>query len=70
MNLYQWQFTHQPHYVVAESLGDAEKTIKDKYGWTTDINRIDNLGPYVEVSPVCCPCRNCTDVKDDGDTNA
>jgi hypothetical protein len=60
VNLYQWKFGHQPHYVIAESLGDAEETIKSKYGWTTEIDRIDNLGPYVEVSTTCCPCRDCT----------
>ena len=50
MNLYQWQFGHQPHYVVACSFADAENAIHDKYGWTTKIERIENLGSFVEIS--------------------
>ena len=50
MNLYQWKFGYQPHFVVARDLADAEKTIKKKYGWTTQIERIDLLGPYVMLS--------------------
>ena len=50
MELYQWTFGHQPHYVVAMDYADAEVEIKNKYGRFTKIDRIDCLGPYVTVS--------------------
>ena len=62
MNLYQWSFGCQPHYVIAEDLGDAERVIKQEYD--NAIERIDCLGPYVQVSERCCPCRKCVEWKE------
>jgi len=46
-DLYQFEFGYQPHYVVATSFADAEKTIKDaRYVPKT----IECLGPYVMIS--------------------
>jgi len=50
MNLYQWQFGYQPHYIVAVDYADAERTIREKYGAFTKIKRMELLGPYVEIS--------------------
>lgn len=50
MRLYQWDASYQCHYVVATDYGDAEETIKAKYGWATDIKKLTCLGPYVQIS--------------------
>jgi len=50
MDLYQWQFGYQPHYVVAVDYADAERTIREKYGAFIQIKQIKLLGSYVEIS--------------------
>jgi len=46
-DLYQISFGYQPHYVVAMSFADAEKTAKEhKYS----PEKIERLGPYVLIS--------------------
>ena len=47
-DLYQFVFGYQPHYVVAESYADAEKTIKET-GYSP-AKQIECLGPYVYIS--------------------
>ena len=47
-NLYQFAFGYQPHYVVAESFADAEKTT-EAAGYKS-IETIECLGPYVLIS--------------------
>ena len=49
MNLYQFEFGSESHYVVAESFAEAESLIA-----AADYSppgRIENLGEYVLVSP-------------------
>jgi hypothetical protein len=40
----------QPHYVVAIDYGDAEKTIKEAYGWNCEISELVSLGSYIQIS--------------------
>ena len=48
MNLYQYAFGYQPHYIVAINYADAEEGIKAA-GYSMP-DRIDCLGPYVLVT--------------------
>ena len=54
MNLYQHSFGSQPHYVVADSYGAAERMIIDE-GYRAPA-RIEFLGPYVLVQAMPCGC--------------
>jgi hypothetical protein len=49
LQLFQYAFGIQPHYVVAHSFGDAERTIMD--AGEAVPKRIENLGPYVLITP-------------------
>lgn len=49
MNLYQYTFGYQPHYVVAEDFGDAEKTIKTGYPGCVPV-KIECHGAYIGFS--------------------
>ncbi len=49
-HLYRWGDTYQPHYVVAKNYADAEATIRAKYGGTMNIDKIEDLGSYVQIS--------------------
>ena len=40
---------HQRHFVVAHSIGEAEKTYTEKYGYSS-INRIEVISPYILIS--------------------
>ena len=48
MTLYQYTFDHQPHYIVAMSMGDAEQAILAA-GYTRP-EKMVSLGPYVIVT--------------------
>ena len=48
MTLYQYTFDHQPHYIVAMSMGDAEQAILEA-GYTRP-EKMVSLGPYILVT--------------------
>ena len=47
MNLYQFLFGYQPHYVIALTYADAEQKIRKQY---RNPDKIECLGPYVMIS--------------------
>ncbi len=48
-HLYRWGSSSQYHYVVAEGYGEAERLIKDEYGWAHEVAQLEDLGTYVTL---------------------